>query len=310
MRLKNAADAGCGVGFFSQTLAECGLNVCGFDGREENVAEARRRFPQIPFEQADKELGRWEVVLQQWDVLLRIQKIPETRQGRRGWEGRVHIEFTFWPRPPYIRRLGTGDWREFMKEHLLSLVSGRQGHFQLESGHHGDLWFQLETLCLNVREIRPFAVRLAEQLKKRDVEVVCGPLVEGAFVGLLVSLELGCEFVYAERFADTAREGLFPVEYRLPKVLQAAVKGKRVAIVNDVINAGSAVRGAFSDLLAHGANVVVIGALLALGYAIAEFATEHGVALELLERKPNNLWSPGECPLCVAGMPLEIVGTS
>ena len=197
-----------------------------------------------------------------------------------------------------------------MREHVLSLVSGRQGHFQLESGHHGDLWFQLETLCLNAREIRPFAMRLAEQLKKHDVEVVCGPLVEGAFVGLLVSLELGCEFVYAERFSDESRQGLFPVEYHLPKALQVAVKGKRVAIVNDVINAGSAVRGAFSDLQAHGARVVAIGALLALGGAIAEFATEHGVALELLEQMPNKLWMPSECPLCASGVPLETVCTS
>jgi len=197
-----------------------------------------------------------------------------------------------------------------MHEQVLSLVSGRRGHFQLESGHHGDLWFQLETLCLNARKIRPFAARLAELLKKHDVEVVCGPLVEGAFIALLVALELGCEFVYAERIADTTCNGLFPVEYHLPKALRSAVKGKRVAIVNDVINAGSAVRGAFCDLQEHRADVVAIGALLALGEAIAEFAKEHGVALELLERKPNNLWTPAECPLCAARMPLEIVGTS
>jgi len=67
--LANAVDAGCGVGFFSHTLAECGLNVCGFDGREENVTEARRRFPHIPFEQADVEeraileLGKFDLVL-------------------------------------------------------------------------------------------------------------------------------------------------------------------------------------------------------------------------------------------------------
>ena len=197
-----------------------------------------------------------------------------------------------------------------MKEHLLSFVRGRQGHFRLESGHHGDLWFQLETLCLHARDIRPFAVRLAAQLVQYEVEVVCGPLVEGAFVALLVSLELGCDFAYAERFADTTREGLYPVEYRLPKALQPAVKGKRVAIVNDVISAGSAVRGSFSDLQTLGANVVGIGALLALGDAIAGFAAENRVALELLERMPNNLWAPFECPLCAEGVPLEIVGTS
>jgi len=142
------------------------------------------------------------------------------------------------------------------------------------------------------------------------VEVVCGPLVEGAFIALLVSLELACGFVYAERFANTAAKGLYSVEYRLPKALHPAAKGKRVAIVNDVISAGSAVRGAFSDLQAMGANIVAIGALLALGDSIAGFASEHHVALELLNQMPHNLWTPSECPLCAAGKPLEIMGTS
>jgi len=202
------------------------------------------------------------------------------------------------------------EWLDNMKEHLLSLVRERQGHFLLESGHHGDLWYQLETLCLHSREIRPFAARLAAQLLPYRVEVVCGPLVEGAFIALLVSLELGCEFAYAERFADTTRAGLFPVEYRLPRALQPVVRGKRVAIVNDVISAGSAVRGTLSDLQSLGAGVVAIGALLALGDAIIDFAAELRVALELLERMPNNLWIPSECPLCAAGMPLEIASTS
>ncbi|MHB8503924.1 MAG: FkbM family methyltransferase [Candidatus Acidiferrales bacterium] len=69
LRLKSALDAGCGVGFFSKTLEECGLNVCGFDGRKENIAEARKRFPSLPFETADieersiLELGRFDFVL-------------------------------------------------------------------------------------------------------------------------------------------------------------------------------------------------------------------------------------------------------
>jgi FkbM family methyltransferase len=69
LRLETALDAGCGVGFFSQTLEECGLSVCGFDGREENILEARKRFPHLPFETADiqdrniLELGRFDFVL-------------------------------------------------------------------------------------------------------------------------------------------------------------------------------------------------------------------------------------------------------
>jgi orotate phosphoribosyltransferase len=197
-----------------------------------------------------------------------------------------------------------------MKEPLLSLVRARQGHFKLESGHHGDLWLQLETLCLRSRDIQPLAAQLAAKLRQYKMEVVCGPLVEGAYIALLVSLELGCDFVYAERFANTAHKGLYPVEYRLPKALHAAVKSKHVAIVNDVISAGSAVRGAFFDLQSIGADVVAIGALLVLGDSITGFAAEHQVALELLQQMPHNLWTPSRCPLCAAGQPLEVLASS
>jgi orotate phosphoribosyltransferase len=197
-----------------------------------------------------------------------------------------------------------------MTEHLLSLVRGRQGHFKLESGHHGDLWLELGTLCQHSRELQSFAARLAERLVQHKVEAVCGPLIEGAFVALLVSLELRCDFAYAERFVDPTREGLFPVEYRVPKASQSSVRGRRVAIVNDVVSAGSAVRGTFCDLQELGANIVAIGALLALGDTIAEFADERTVALELLEQLPNNLWTPSQCPLCAAGVPFEVAGVS
>ena len=186
----------------------------------------------------------------------------------------------------------------------------RQGHFKFESGHHGDLWLPLETLCLHPREMQSFAVRIAAALRKYEVQVVCGPLVEGAYVALLVALELGCDFVYAERFANPSREGLFPIEYRLPKVLHCAVRGKHVAIVNDVISAGSAVRGAFRDLQLVGAEVVAIGALLGLGDSIDKFAGENRVPLELQQRMPYNLWKPEECPLCAEGVPVEIASTS
>jgi hypothetical protein len=59
-----------------------------------------------------------------------------------------------------------------------------------------------------------------------------------------------------------------------------------------------------------GANIVAIGALLALGDSTAGFASEYHVALELLNQMPHNLWTPSECPLCAAGKRLEIMGTS
>jgi orotate phosphoribosyltransferase len=192
-----------------------------------------------------------------------------------------------------------------MPDKLLNLLATRKGHFRLESGHHGDLWLDLELLCLRPERIQRLAVELVKRLKRIDVEVVCGPLIEGAFVALMVASQMGVEFTYTERFASQKTDALFPVQYRLPGALRGKVRGKRVAIVNDVINAGSAVRGTFADLVDCGAQPVVVAALLVLGTSASSFAAEQGIFLESLVARPNSVWLPKECPLCSDGVPLD-----
>jgi orotate phosphoribosyltransferase len=148
---------------------------------------------------------------------------------------------------------------------------------------------------------------LAKRLQQFELNAVWGPLVEGAFVALIVASELDITFSYSERFANTSAGGLFPAGYRVPNSLRHVVKGTRIAIVNDVINAGSAVRGTFEDLDICGADIVAIGSLLTLGNAAQEFADAEHVALESLVHLPNNLWVPAACPLCGTAISLEHV---
>jgi orotate phosphoribosyltransferase len=155
--------------------------------------------------------------------------------------------------------------------------------------------------------VQILAAELAEPLSKLKVDAVCGPLVEGAFVGLLVALQLNVQFTYSERFARSAEGGLFPVGYRVPAPLRPGLRGKRVVIVNDVINAGSAIQGTFADLQSCGAEIIGISALLVLGTAASAFAIREGVPLRSIAALPNNLWNPTECPLCVSATPLEDV---
>ena len=51
--LATALDVGCGLGFFSDILRECGMQVWAFDGRAENIAEAQKRCPGISFDRGD-----------------------------------------------------------------------------------------------------------------------------------------------------------------------------------------------------------------------------------------------------------------
>src|SRR5262249_30219960 len=82
-------------------------------------------------------------------------------------------------------------------------------------------------------------------------------------------------------------------------------KGKRVAVVDDVINAASAVRKTLHDLHSVGAQPVAIGSLLILGDAPRKFAADANMPIEFIAQQPNNIWVPAECPLCAAGVPLE-----
>lgn len=192
-----------------------------------------------------------------------------------------------------------------MQNQILELLAARSGHFLLESGHHGNLWLNLELLCLQPARIRPSTRALAERFDSLDFDYICGPLVEGAFVGLIVAEELEKEFLYTERHVQPSADGLFAAGYRLPAPLVERVRGKRVVIINDVTNAGSAVRGTCLHLESLGASVIAIGSLIVLGTAAFEFADSKGIPLETLAAVPNDIWTPSACPLCAAGVNLE-----
>ena len=189
-------------------------------------------------------------------------------------------------------------------------MDGRRGHFRLESGHHGALWLDLDPLFSNPRRIEPFVTRLASNLRRYEVDYVCGPLLGGAFLAQLIAAARGLEFLFTERIEPDDADGLFQVRYELPRGFIPRVRGKRIAIVDDVMSAGSALRGTFAELEAHGARTVVAGALLVLGTTGESFFRGRSVAVEAVARDRYELWPPAECPLCAAGTPLEGVPTA
>ena len=97
---------------------------------------------------------------------------------------------------------------------------------------------------------------------------------------------------------------MYRVTYPLRPSLAALVRGQRVAIVDDVVSAGSASRGTFASLVAAGAKPVVVGALLLVGQAARRHFEPLGVAVEAVSETEGTLWSPAECPLCAAGVPI------
>ena len=178
---------------------------------------------------------------------------------------------------------------------FLQLVSARRGHFLLESGYHGALWLDLDALFAQPRRIEPFVDALAERIRPRTVSAVCGPLLGGAFLAQLVAQKLDVEFCFTEKSMS---------RYVLPPAYRSRVVDQRIAIVDDVMSAGSSLRATFDELRAHGAVPVVAGALLILGTIGADSFASMNIAVEAVARDAYEFFPPDDCPMCAAGMPI------
>lgn len=187
-----------------------------------------------------------------------------------------------------------------MEEKFLELLSARRGHFVLESGHHGNLWLDLDSLFLRPAALLPFVRELTRRLAAHRVEAIVGPLVGGAFVAQAIAAELDVRFAFAERHV-----GAKGVTYAIPDALRPHLQERTVAIVDDVVNAGSATRATYAALIALGARPAAVGALLILGETALPAFAANGLAVECVARLPNDLWEPAACPMCAAGVPIS-----
>jgi orotate phosphoribosyltransferase len=191
---------------------------------------------------------------------------------------------------------------------ILDAMPARRGHFLLESGYHAELWITLDALFVDPAAIAPSVSALADRLRSHAPTAICGPLLGGAFLAQALATALGARFLVVEPAPPDGGEGasaMFAARYRLPPGQRARARGERVAVVDDVISAGSSVRAAIAALAEAGASIVAAGALLVLGDAGRSHLAAQGIPLEMLGHRAFSVWPPAECPRCRAGAPLE-----
>jgi len=194
-----------------------------------------------------------------------------------------------------------------MQAELLALLAGRRGHFRMESGYHSERWFNLDKLFEDPVRLQPFVDELARRLAAHRIEAVVGPMTGGAKLAAMIGAKLNLENFQTERFETPNASGLFPIRYVVPAAQRERLRGKRVALVDDAISAGSAVKGTHADLLVCGANPIACGALIIFGDRADMFASGNNLKLEAAARMSFGMWKPDECPLCKTGVPIEQV---
>ena len=184
---------------------------------------------------------------------------------------------------------------------IARLAQPRRGHFDLGTGYHGDLWLDLDALFLRPARLRPYVQWLSARLDAHRIDAVCGPLEGGAFLALAVADTLDTAFIPAGRDPSPGPSG-----YHLPPGMERRMDGWRIAIVDDAINAGTAVTACFGLLRRSGAVPVAAGALLALGRGAAAIEAAMPVPCYAAATVPSQVWPAADCPLCLTRIPLTV----
>ena len=179
---------------------------------------------------------------------------------------------------------------------VVQLARPRSGHFDLGTGYHGDLWLDLDALLLRPALLRAHVRWLADRLREHSVDAVCGPLEGGAFLAYAVADLLGAAFLAGYRSPGEA------TGYHLPAV-QGGIGGWRVGVVDNAVNAGTAVAACLEEVRGRGAVPVAVAALVSLGEASAMVQARMRVPFYPASTVPSRAWPAERCPLCAAGAP-------
>lgn len=175
-------------------------------------------------------------------------------------------------------------------------------HFVYISGQHGSGWVDKDSLFVHIDRLERLGALLAAELDGLQADYLCGPATGGLIVAQWTARALGMPAVFAEHAARHRPDELRG-HFELHRGYDRLVKGRRVIIVDDVVNSGLSMRQAAEAARRAGGEVVAAAAFVDRGNIDAA-----GIGVPLyryLLRYDIPEWPADECPLCRSGVPVN-----
>jgi orotate phosphoribosyltransferase len=174
-------------------------------------------------------------------------------------------------------------------------------HFVYISGDHGSGWIDKDTIFVDLARVDRLTRMLADAVRHVDAEIVCGPATGGLITAQWTGFALGLPAVFAEHDAPRARQLRGP--FALHRGYDRLVPGRRVLVVDDVVNTGHSLRETVAAVRAAGGSVAVAAALVDRGNVDAAALGVNEYLYLLQCNIPN--WPANDCPLCKQGVPIN-----
>lgn len=182
-------------------------------------------------------------------------------------------------------------------------------HFVYVSGDHGSGWINKDIIFPSPKRVSRLTELLADTLKDIEFDIICGPATGGLTISQWTAHHVGADSIFSEHdpawrdsSADEKKSG-----QRAPLILRRGydklVSGRKVVIVDDIINVGFSVLTTAEAVKEAGGEVVAIAALVNRGNI--DMKRLDGIDLIYLLEYDIPEWPASECKLCRDGVPVN-----
>jgi orotate phosphoribosyltransferase len=167
-----------------------------------------------------------------------------------------------------------------------------EGHFELSSGVHTELYFQCAKLLQYPIIAELVGIELANMINE-DVDTIISPAVGGIIIGYVVARSLNKKSVFVER-----KEGVLSLRRGF-----SLDPGEKVFIIEDVITTAKSALETAAIAETFGANIKGYGCI------VDRSKNQTGLDIKSLVQVQPVIYQPEDCPLCRRGMPVEKPGS-
>ncbi len=166
-----------------------------------------------------------------------------------------------------------------------------KGHFLLTSGRHSPVYWEKFKVLQYPNHTQQLCHLIANHFRKQEIQVVAGPTTGGIILAFEVARQLGVRGIFAEKQGE--KERAFRRGFGIDP-------GEKVLIVDDILTTGSSIREVMAAVKSQGGEIIGIGVLVDR----SEQKLDFGVPLFSCLRSETITYSPQDCPLCAAKIPL------
>ena len=177
-----------------------------------------------------------------------------------------------------------------------------EGHFNLSSGRHSNLYINKDLIYSNKSLFSKVGMDLIELIKENfdDFDIITGPAIAGAILAAPIALVLNKTFVYPEKLyktrkidyygdACTVLDGKY-MDFK--RGYEKIIEGKKVIIVEDVVTTGASILSTRDVVIKYGGNV--------LGSVVIWNRTGNDslfpITMHSLIKEKEETWEADNCP--------------